>query len=266
MDWRTFFSIIISGWMDGWVFLHQFGWMIFFSIILDGCSRLLPCVRCSLSLSLLPLLSGLCMAVHCRDFIFCNVFDASLPKICHCLLLFVAVFFSPHPLFSFCSKILICFRFGAAIVGGLFCQFLERSGERTTRVLCCCKGRTATTRWTRTRRTRRTMYIVLSLSPTCEELLLFRSKLVKDDESGGKQVRWRTKSCGVVSSAAVMTQTSDIAADYCIAVSRRSGSDFLVSVWVEAAAAAVVVVVGTLSSVGGGSSVVEKAVNGNYER
>ncbi len=33
------------------------------------------------------------------------------------------------------------------------------------------------------------MYIVLSLSPTCEELLLFRSKLVKDDESGGKQVR-----------------------------------------------------------------------------
>jgi hypothetical protein len=88
------------------------------------------------------------------------------------------------------------------------------------------------------------MYIVLSLSPMCEELLLFRSKLVKDDESGGKQVRWRTKSCGVVSSAAVMTQTGDIAADYCIAVSRRTGSDFLVSVWVETAAAAVVVVGG----------------------
>jgi hypothetical protein len=121
MDWRNFFSII-SGWIDGWLsfspsiwmddfFLHHLGWMFSSAAVRS---------LFSLSLSLLPLLSRLCVAVHCSDLIFCNVFDASLPKICHCLLLFVAVFFfSPPTFFSFCWKILICFRFGAAIVGGL---------------------------------------------------------------------------------------------------------------------------------------------------
>jgi hypothetical protein len=90
------------------------GWLSFFSINLDGLffspsswMDVLVCCRAFvvLSLTLLPLLSRLCVAVHCSDFIFCNVFDASLPKIYHCLLIFVAVFFSPTPLsFLFVRK------------------------------------------------------------------------------------------------------------------------------------------------------------------
>jgi hypothetical protein len=162
--------------------------MNLFSIILDGCSRLPLCVLCSLSLSLslLPLLSRLCVAVHCSEIIFCNVFDASLPKICHCLLLFVAVFFSPTPLsFLFVRKFSFVSVLEQPSLEAFFCQFFKAEWRKNHKSLCCCKGRTATT----TRRTRRTMYIVLSLSPMCEELLLFRSKPATDDESGGKQVR-----------------------------------------------------------------------------
>ncbi len=71
-------------------FLHHLGWM-FSSAAVRSLFSL------SLARWLLPLLSRLWVAVHCSDFIFCNVFDASLPRICHCLLLFVAVFFSPPP-------------------------------------------------------------------------------------------------------------------------------------------------------------------------
>ncbi len=114
---------LMDGWMDGWVFLHQFGWMNLFSIILDGCSRLPLCVLCSLSLSASAVVSFVCG----RSLQWNYILQRLWCKLAEDLPLFIVVcccFLLPHPaFFSFCSKILICFRFGAAIVGGLFCQF-----------------------------------------------------------------------------------------------------------------------------------------------
>ncbi len=109
-------------------FLHHLGWM-FSSAAVRSLFSL------SLSLSLLPLLSRLCVAVHCSEIIFCNVFDASLPKICHCLLLFVAVFFSPTPLsFLFVRKFSFVSVLEQPSLEAFFVSFFKRSGERTTRV------------------------------------------------------------------------------------------------------------------------------------
>jgi hypothetical protein len=155
MDWRNFFSII-SGWMDGWLSFSPSIWMDDFSLHHLGWMFSSAAVRSlfSLSLSLLPLLSRLCVAVHCSDFIFCNVFDASLPKICHCLLLFVAVFFfhppPPHPLsFLFVRQ----FSFVSVLEQPSLEAFLSVFGaewRKNHKSLCCCKGTTATT--TRRRR------------------------------------------------------------------------------------------------------------------
>lgn len=134
---------------------------------------------------MLPLLSRLC--VHCSDFIFCNVFDASLPKICHCLLLFVAVFFSPPlPLsFLFVGKFSFVSVLEQPSLEAFFVSFWS-GVEKEPQEFVLLQGKNSNNKENKgkvNKNKENNVHCPFFVS------YVFTSKLVKDDESGGKQVR-----------------------------------------------------------------------------